>query len=204
MGGYRHGRRQRQLTTTLGAETVNVPRARLPDGSGHSSEWRSRVLGACQRRTRRVAALLTSVCPAGAHTRRVKKALFALFKGAVRKDVVSRAWCKVKGEWEAWRHRSLAAAAVIHLLLDGMVVRTRLDHKAHCHLPAGGLGRATGRPEAAPGRSAHGGGEHGPCAETVPMLFRALLAATQSRMGKVDGWAHLCHPIQPFTLDVAA
>ena len=82
--GYRHGRRQRQLTTTLGAETVNVPRARLPDGSGHSSEWRSRALGACQRRTRRVAALLTSACPAGAYTRQVKKALFALFKGAVR------------------------------------------------------------------------------------------------------------------------
>ena len=43
-----------------------------------------------------------------------------------------------------------------------------------------------------------------PCAEAVPMLFRALLAATRSRMGKVDGWADLCHPIQPFTLDVAA
>ena len=41
-----------------------------------------------------------------------------------------------------------------------------------------------------------------PSAETVPMLFRALLASGQIRMGKVDGWAHLCHPIQPFTLDV--
>ena len=38
-----------------------------------------------------------------------------------------------------------------------------------------------------------------PCAETVPMLFRALLAPTQIRMRKVDGWAHLCQPIQPFT-----
>ena len=33
-----------------------------------------------------------------------------------------------------------------------------------------------------------------PCAETVPMPFRTLLVATQSRMGKVDGWTHLCQP----------
>ena len=43
-----------------------------------------------------------------------------------------------------------------------------------------------------------------PCAETVPMLFRALLASGQRRMRKVDGWAHLCHPIQPLNRDLAA
>ena len=42
-----------------------------------------------------------------------------------------------------------------------------------------------------------------PSAETVPMLFRALLAPTQIQMGKV-GWTHLYHPIQTFTLDVTA
>ncbi|KKZ11215.1 MAG: transposase [Candidatus Synechococcus spongiarum SP3] len=43
-----------------------------------------------------------------------------------------------------------------------------------------------------------------PCAETVPMLFWALLASGKIQMGKVDGWAHLAHPIQPMPLDVAA
>ena len=128
--GYRHGRRERQLTTTLGAETVSVPRARLPDGSGHSSEWCSQVLRAYQRRTQRVEAFITSAYLAGAHTRRVKRALFALFKGAVSKDVVSRTWRKAKGDWETWRHRSLAEEDIMHLLLDGMMVKTRLDHKA--------------------------------------------------------------------------
>ena len=109
---------------------MSVPHDHLPDGSGPSSEWRSRALGACQRCTRRVEAWIPSACLAGANTRRVKKALFALFKGAVSKDVVSRAWCKVKGDWEAWRHRSLAEENIVHLLLDGMVVKTRLDHKA--------------------------------------------------------------------------
>ena len=43
-----------------------------------------------------------------------------------------------------------------------------------------------------------------PCAETVPMLFWALLASGQIQMRKVDGWAHLSQTIQPFTLDLAA
>ena len=43
-----------------------------------------------------------------------------------------------------------------------------------------------------------------PCAETVPMLFQALLASGRIRMGKVDGWAHLAHPIQSLNLDLAA
>ena len=47
--GYRHGRRERQLTGTLGAERVSVPRARLQDGSDGTSEWRSKALGRYQR-----------------------------------------------------------------------------------------------------------------------------------------------------------
>ena len=349
--GYRHGRRQRQLTSTLGTETVSVPRARLQDGSGHSREWRSRALGAYQRRTQRVEALITSAYLAGANTRRVKKELFALFKGALSKDVVSRTWRKVKGDWEAWRHRSLAEEDIVHLLLDGMVVKTRLDSKATAIsvLVALGVRRdgqkvllavqhmagestaawrqflenldARGLPQpalvtidGAPGLEAAvtalwGEGlpiqrctvhkhrnllahapkwlheelnadyrdmihapsaahvqerrkaflrkwrlkcravadslqEAGerlfsfirvhpalwkavrttnaieqlnrefrrriktqtllPCAETVPMLFWALLASGQIQMRKVDGWAHLSQTIQPFTLDLAA
>jgi len=36
---------------------------------------------------------------ASTHARRVRKVLFALFKGAVNKDGVSRTWCKVKANW---------------------------------------------------------------------------------------------------------
>jgi hypothetical protein len=41
-------------------------------------------------------ALIASVYLSGTNTRRVKRALFGLFQGAVSKDVVSRAWRKVK------------------------------------------------------------------------------------------------------------
>ena len=53
-----------------------------------------------------------------------------LFKGAVSKDVVSRAWRKVKTDWDAGCARSLADEDIVRLILDGTVIKTRLDRKA--------------------------------------------------------------------------
>src|SRR5271168_1496012 len=39
--GYRHGARERQLSTSLGKTTIMVPRARLKDTDGAESEWHS-------------------------------------------------------------------------------------------------------------------------------------------------------------------
>src|SRR5207245_11567977 len=64
------------------------------------------------------------------NTRRVRRALAALFGGAVGKDTVSRVWRKVKADWEAWNARSLAEEPIVRLILDGTVVRVRLDRKA--------------------------------------------------------------------------
>ena len=75
-------------------------------------------------------ALIAAVYLAGTNTRRVKRALFGLFQGAVGKDVVSRAWRKVKVDWDAWVARSLADEDIVRLILDGTVIRTRLDRKA--------------------------------------------------------------------------
>ncbi len=66
----------------------------------------------------------------GTNTRRVKRALAALFGGAVGKDVVSRTWRKVKTDWDAWNKRDLAGEDIVRLILDGTVVRVRLDRKA--------------------------------------------------------------------------
>ena len=54
----------------------------------------------------------------------------ALFGGAVGKDTVSRAWRKVQSDWEAWQKRDLAGDDIVRLILDGTVVRVRLDRKA--------------------------------------------------------------------------
>src|ERR1700674_4095719 len=67
---------------------------------------------------------------AGTNTRRVRRALAALFGGAVGKDTVSRTWRKVKSDWDAWNARSLVEEPIVRLILDGTVVRVRLDRKA--------------------------------------------------------------------------
>ena len=60
----------------------------------------------------------------------MRRALGALFGGAIGKDVVSRAWHKVRSDWEAWQKRDLAGDDIVRLILDGTVVRVRLDRKA--------------------------------------------------------------------------
>ena len=46
------------------------------------------------------------------------------------KDVVSRTWRKVQADWGNWNRRSLAGEGFVHLILDGTVVKVRLDRRA--------------------------------------------------------------------------
>jgi transposase-like protein len=110
--GYRHRHRERQLTGTFG------------------TEWRSKALPRSQRLTKKVEALIAAVYLSGTNTRRGKRALFGLFGGAVSKDVVSHAWRNVKVDWDAWCARSLADEDIIRIILDGTVIKTRIDKKA--------------------------------------------------------------------------
>ncbi len=128
--GYRNGHRERELIGTFGSETIRVPRARLAPEDGTTAEWRSKALRRYQRLTKRAEALIASVYLAGTNTRRVKRALSALFAGAVGKDVVSRAWRKVKTDWEAWCARDLVGEDIVRLILDGTVVKAKIDRKA--------------------------------------------------------------------------
>jgi transposase-like protein len=128
--GHRHGHRSRTLLGTFGKVEIAVPRARLNRSDGKTTEWKSRTLRAYQRRTLAADALIASCYLAGTNTRRVRRALGALFAGAVGKDTVSRVWRKVKGDWDAWNARSLAEEPIVRLILDGTVVRVRLDRKA--------------------------------------------------------------------------
>jgi putative transposase len=128
--GHRHGSRTRSLTGTFGPIEMAVPRARLNTPEGKTTEWKSQALRAYQRRTLAADALIASTYLAGTNTRRVRRALAALFGGAVGKDTVSRTWRKVKSDWDAWNARSLAAEPIVRLILDGTVVRVRLDRKA--------------------------------------------------------------------------
>src|SRR6266705_6278315 len=105
VAGHRHGSRTRSLTGTFGPIEIAVPRARLTTSEGKTTEWKSGALRAYQRRTRAADALIAGSYLAGTNTRRVRRALAALFGGAVGKDTVSRVWRKVRSDWDAWNAR---------------------------------------------------------------------------------------------------
>src|SRR5712672_1540995 len=128
--GHRHGHRSRSLLGTFGRVEITVPRARLDNAEGKTTEWKSTALRAYQRRTQQADALIAGAYLAGTNTRRVRRALSAVFGGAVSKDTVSRVWRKVKSDWDAWNARSLADETIVRLILDGTVVRVPLDRKA--------------------------------------------------------------------------
>jgi transposase-like protein len=128
--GFRNGHRQRELIGTMGRLQVAVPRARVSDAEGKLHEFKSRLLPRYRRLTAAALSLIASVYLAGVNTRRVRRALGSLFGGAVSKDTVSRAWQKVKTDFDAWSKRNLSGEPIVRLILDGTVVKTRVDHKA--------------------------------------------------------------------------
>jgi putative transposase len=85
----------------------------------------------------------------------VRRALNAVFAGPVGKDVVSRVWRKVKGDWDAWNARSLGEEPIVRLILDGTVARVRLDRKATSLSLACRARRARRRPEDSAGDQEH-------------------------------------------------
>jgi putative transposase len=127
--GHRNGHRGRRLDTTFGPLVLAVPRARLADDAGER-EWRSELLPAYRRLSRRAELLIAQVYLAGVNTRRVRRALQTLFAGRIGKDAVSRAWRKTRAAWEAWQQRDLTDQDIVRLILDGTVVKVRLDRRA--------------------------------------------------------------------------
>src|SRR3989440_3385968 len=130
ISGHRHGHRSRSLMGTFGRVEIAVPRARLDSAEGKTTEWKSSALRAYQRRTKHADSLIAGAYLAGTNTRRVRRALSAVFGGAISKDTVSRVWRKVKSDLDAWNNRPLAAEPIIPLIPDVTLVRVRLDRKA--------------------------------------------------------------------------
>src|SRR5512144_1907223 len=82
--------RRATVTGTVGTVEIAVPRARIGGADGGIGEWKSRTLPRYARMTRQVEALIAGTYLAGTNSRRVRRALAALFKGAIGKDAVSR------------------------------------------------------------------------------------------------------------------
>jgi putative transposase len=125
--GYRNGLRSRQLATSLGKTTIEMPRARISQEDGTTREWSSQVVPRYQRRTRRVDEAILGVYVGGTNTRRIKGALSPLLSGApLSKDAVSRLVVRLKHEFETWRERDLAGEDIRYLFMDGWFPKLRL------------------------------------------------------------------------------
>ena len=128
--GYRHGARERQLTTSLGKTTIMLPRARLKEADGEESEWHSRIIPRYQRRTERVDSALLGSYLSGINTRRLRGALSPLLRGApLSKDAVSRLVGRLRDEFAAWARRDLTAEEVCYIFMDGWYPRVRIGKK---------------------------------------------------------------------------
>jgi putative transposase len=128
--GYRHGYRERTLTTSTGPTTFDMPRARVRTASGGGHEWQSQTVARYERRSRRVDEAIVGVYLGGANTRRIRGALAPLLKGApLSKDAVSRLVGRLKGDFERWQQGDLQVDQIRHLYMDGWYPKVRIDKK---------------------------------------------------------------------------
>jgi putative transposase len=125
--GYRHGKRSRTLTTSLGPTTIAMPRARLEGEDGRRREWRSAIIPRYQRRTERVDEAILGVYLSGTNTRRLRGALAPLLRGApLSKDAVSRLVGRLREDFDTWRTRDLGDEDIRYVFLDGWYPKVRI------------------------------------------------------------------------------
>ena len=125
--GYRHGTRERTLTTSLGPTTIGMPRARLQRTDGTSTEWRSETVRRYERRTTRVDEAVLGVYLAGGNTRRIKGALAPLLRGGpLSKDAVSRLVGRLREDFDTWRTRDLGDEDIRYVFMDGWYPKVRI------------------------------------------------------------------------------
>lgn len=125
--GYRHGTRERTLTTSLGPTTIAMPRARVQQVDGSRTEWRSATVRRYERRTTRVDDAILGVYLAGGNSRRIKGALAPLLRGGpLSKDAVSRLVGRLREDFETWRARDLAEEEIRYVFMDGWYPKVRI------------------------------------------------------------------------------
>ncbi len=128
--GYRHGSRERTLTTSLGPTSFPMPRARICDAAGRQHEWHSRTVPRYQRRTARVDEAILGLYLSGANTRRIRGALSPLLRGGpLSKDAVSRLVGRLAEDFRAWSERDLAAEEIRYLIQDGWYPKVRIGRQ---------------------------------------------------------------------------
>lgn len=128
--GYRHGAAERMVTTEAGARRLRIPRGRLQQADGATTEFESAVLPRYARRSRVIDDAILGCYLAGANTRRIRTALEPLLGGQhLSKSAVSRVVARLKDLYAAWQTRELGAESYRILFLDGFHLKVRLARR---------------------------------------------------------------------------
>src|SRR3989304_5951104 len=127
--GYRNGKRQRSISTGLGAALIELPRARISEGE-RDREWQSGLIARYQRRGASVDQALLGCYLSGANGRRIRGALSPLLRGSpLSKSAISRLVGRLESLFSQGRSRLLASEPIVFLYLDAIALRVRIAKK---------------------------------------------------------------------------
>ena len=128
--GYRNGSEERAVTTEAGTRPLRVPRGRIHQANGSTSEFESKVLPRYARRSRVIDDAILGCYLAGANTRRIRKALEPLLGSQhLSKSAVSRVVARLKELYAQWDERDLGRDAYPILFLEGFHLKIRMARR---------------------------------------------------------------------------
>ena len=127
--GYRHGKRLRTLTTSLGATTIAMPRARIEDDDRRRREWRSQIIPRYQRRTERVDEAILGCTERHQYSSAARSPRTAFAGCAVIEGCGVAPEGRLREDFAAWAQRDLGELRVRYLFLDGWYPRVRVGKK---------------------------------------------------------------------------
>lgn len=128
--GYRNGVERRTVTTEAGTREIAVPRGRILEDDGTTSEFRSQALPRYARRTRAIDEAILGVYLAGVNTRRVRRALEPMLGAShLSRSAVSRVVGRLKTLFASWSGRDLSGERYAILYLDAIHLKVRLARR---------------------------------------------------------------------------
>jgi putative transposase len=141
--GYRNGAIARTITTPEGTRGVTVPRGRVVDRDGTTTEFRSELLPRYARRTREIDEAILGCYLGGVNSRRIRTALKPLLgERHLSKSAVSRIVARLKALFATWQDRDLSTERYAVIFLDGFHLKVRLAKRVVSVPVLGALGVA--------------------------------------------------------------
>ena len=127
--GYRHGAKEREISTSEGHVELSVPRGRLFTAEGDKTEeWHSHILPRYARRAKSIDQALIGMYLGGVNTRRVKTVLRPLLRGTpLSKSAISRLVGRLTSVFKEWQKRPLVGWKFQYVYLDAIYVKSRFN-----------------------------------------------------------------------------